>query len=209
MSATKKDKNPYKICTWQTETECAGCALSSTLKCRFNWGDLSHFMGIFIMFAIPSIIGVVLGGWGWYLLGWFAFAMFFFHVWESYILCRHCPYYAEEDKTLHCIANYGVYKLWKYAPQPMNRSEKTQLFIGFFILFGYPFPFMLISGQYLYALVAFWAAVMFFWTLRKDTCSQCVNFSCPLNTVPKERVDAYLELNPVMRDAWGKDTKES
>jgi hypothetical protein len=29
-----------------------------------------------------------------------------------------------------------------------------------------------------------------------------VNFSCPLNHVSKEVVDAYLERNPVMRRAW-------
>jgi hypothetical protein len=29
-----------------------------------------------------------------------------------------------------------------------------------------------------------------------------VNFSCPLNDVPKEVVDAYLERNPVMQRAW-------
>jgi hypothetical protein len=43
---------------------------------------------------------------------------------------------------------------------------------------------------------------MFFWTLRRYTCSQCVNFSCPLNSVPKEIVDAYLGRNPVMWQAW-------
>jgi hypothetical protein len=29
-----------------------------------------------------------------------------------------------------------------------------------------------------------------------------VNFSCPLNVVPKEVVDEYLRRNPVMRRAW-------
>jgi hypothetical protein len=43
---------------------------------------------------------------------------------------------------------------------------------------------------------------MFFWTLRLYTCSRCVNFSCPLNTVPRETVEAYLARNPVMRRAW-------
>ena len=29
-----------------------------------------------------------------------------------------------------------------------------------------------------------------------------INFSCPMNVVPKEDVDAYLERNPVMQAAW-------
>jgi hypothetical protein len=61
---------------------------------------------------------------------------------------------------------------------------------------------LLLAGEFLWAVVAAWGLVMFFWTLRKETCSRCVNFSCPLNAVPRELVDAYLERNPVMRQAW-------
>jgi hypothetical protein len=157
---------------------------------------------MFVTFAIPAFIGVIRGGYGWYLLGWVAFWLIFFELWEIRILCSHCPYYAECGKTLHCIANYGSLKVWDYHPEPMSASEKVQLWIGFAILCGYPFPFMLLGGQILWAIVALWGCVMFFWTLRKYTCSQCVNFSCPLNSVPKEIVDAYLARNPVMQQAW-------
>jgi hypothetical protein len=128
--------------------------------------------------------------------------LIFFEVWEIRILCRHCPYYAERGRTLHCIANYGSLKAWPYRPAPMNRSEKAQLWVGFAILGGYPFPFLVLGGQVLWAIVALWGLVMFFWALREYTCSQCVNFSCPLNSVPREIVDAYLARNPVMRAAW-------
>jgi hypothetical protein len=157
---------------------------------------------MFGAFCLPAVVGVIQAGYGWYLLGWAVFCLFFFEVWEIRILCCHCPYYAETGHTLHCIANYGSLKLWKYRPGPMSRSEKVQLWIGFAILGGYPFPFLLLGGQYLWAVVALWGLLMFFWTLRLYTCTQCVNFSCPLNRVPKEVVDAYLVRNPVMRQAW-------
>jgi len=159
---------------------------------------------MFLAFALPAFIGVILSGYGWYLLGWVAFWLVFFEFWEIRILCSHCPYYAERGATLHCIANYGSLKLWNYRPEPMSTFEKVQLWIGFSILGGYPFPFMILGGQYLWAVVALWGSAMFFWTLRRYTCSQCVNFSCPLNCVSKEIVDAYLERNPVMREAWEK-----
>ena len=54
----------------------------------------------------------------------------------------------------------------------MSTSEKIQLWIGFAILGGYPFPFMLLGGEFLWAIVALWGLVIFFWTLRKDTCSE-------------------------------------
>ena len=35
--------------------------------------------------------------------------------------CSHCPYWAEEGNVLHCHANYGVFKIWKFNPKPMSR----------------------------------------------------------------------------------------
>ncbi|MFL7791920.1 MAG: hypothetical protein AB8I69_07255 [Anaerolineae bacterium] len=194
--------NPHAICAWQPVSECAGCSIAGRLKCRFKLGDLLHFMGMFLTFAIPAVIGMIRGGYSRYLLGWAIFCLIFFELWEIRILCSHCPYYAERGTTLHCIANYGSLKVWKYHPEPMGISEKVQLWTGFAILGGYPFPFLILGGQYLWAFVAAWGLAMFFWTLRRDTCSRCVNFSCPLNHVSKEVVDAYLERNPVMRQAW-------
>jgi hypothetical protein len=157
---------------------------------------------MFLGFALPSVIGVIRGGYGWYLLGWLAFGAVFFGFWEIRILCSHCPYYAERGHTLNCIANYGCPKVWKYHPEPISTSEKVQLIVGFAILGGYPFPFLILGQRYAMALIAVWALAMFFWSLRRYVCSQCVNFSCILNDVPKEIVDAYLERNPVMRRAW-------
>ena len=201
--------NAYDICTWGPEAACEGCPLAPHLTCRFQRRHLLHFLGMFGVFAIPAVIGVIRSGYGWALLGWVAFCLVFFELWEIRILCSHCPYYAERGRTLHCIANYGSLKLWRYRPEPMGRSEKVQLWIGFAILGGYPFPFMVLGavtsgglGAVLWAVVALWGLVMFFWTLRLYTCSRCVNFSCPLNTVPEEIVEAYLARNPVMREAW-------
>jgi hypothetical protein len=147
-------------------------------------------------------MGMILSGYGWYLLGWVGVAVIFFGFWEIRILCRHCPYYAEQGVTLHCIANYGCPKIWTYHPEPMSTSEKIQLVIGLIMLCGYPFPFAILGGQILLVLLTAWGLIMFFWTLQKYTCSHCVNFSCLLNRVSEEVIDAYLQRNPVMRKAW-------
>jgi len=199
---TQESRNPHNICTWRPESACVDCSLGGQLKCRFRAGDLLHFLGMFGGFVFPAVIGVILGGYGWWLLGWLAFALFFFELWEIRILCSYCPYYAEKGHTLHCIANYGSLKVWKYRPEPMSQSEKTQLWIGFAILGGYPFPFLLLGGQFVFAFLAFWGLALFFWTLNKYTCPKCVNFSCPLNRAPKAVVDEFLCRNPVMREAW-------
>jgi len=67
-----ESSNPYDICTWRPASECADCPIVGQLKCRFDWGDLLHFIGLFIGFALPSIIGMMRGSYSWYLLGWAA-----------------------------------------------------------------------------------------------------------------------------------------
>jgi hypothetical protein len=61
--------------------------------------------------------------------------------------------------------------------------------IGAVVLWGFGLETRLLCSHYI---------------IRHDFCSRCVNFSCPLNSVPKHIVDAYLEQNPVMREAWVK-----
>jgi hypothetical protein len=145
--------NPYDICTWRVEAACEGCPLFERLKCRFDRGDLLHFLGMTGCVGIPAVLGMVAGGYGWYLLGWAAIWLVFFGLWEIRILCSHCPYYAERGATLHCIANYGCPKVWRYHPEPISTPEKIQLMIGFVLVGGYPFPFLILGQQFSLALL--------------------------------------------------------
>ncbi|MHA1930026.1 MAG: hypothetical protein ACTSV2_15750 [Candidatus Thorarchaeota archaeon] len=158
-----------------------------------------------MVFFIPTILGMYFGGMGWWLLGWFAYLIVFFELWENRILCAHCPYYAEnggQGHTLHCYANYGLYKTWPYDPRPMSRSHKIQFLVALSIFVGYPLPFLFLSGQYLALLIAGIGIVFWLATLKIKICPRCLNFSCPLNSVPKDIVDSFLKRNPVMCQAW-------
>jgi len=62
-------------------------------------------------------------------------------------------------------------------------------------------PLMLMIGL---CFSAFVTGIGFIVALKNGFCSRCVNFSCGLNTVTKEVVDAYLRKNDVMRKAWEK-----
>jgi hypothetical protein len=195
-------KNPHNICIWKDSEECNECSIRGKLICHFRRKYLFSFIGLFLVFAITAFIGVIRAGFGWSLLGWVGFWLFFFEFWEIRILCSHCPYYAEEGNSLHCIANYSSLKLWKYHPEPMNLSEKIQLMIGFIILVGYPLIFLILGGQYVFLIVSIIEIIIFFSFLIIKRCGKCVNFSCPFNRVKKEVVDAFLEKNPVMKKAW-------
>ncbi|MFW9895518.1 MAG: hypothetical protein ACFFD7_06920 [Candidatus Thorarchaeota archaeon] len=195
-------KNLHDICIWKDLEQCNNCVLKDRLICHYQKNYLFSFLGIFLVFAVTNFIGVIIAGFGWYLLGWVAFWLFFFEFWEIRILCSHCPYYAEEGRSLHCNANYSSLKLWRYHPEPMTLSEKIQLLIGLVILFGYPMVFLIIGGQFIFTAISIVEIIVFFGFILIKRCGSCLNFSCPFNHVKKEMVDAFLKRNPVMRKAW-------
>jgi len=199
----QEEINPHNICIWKPEMECENCTITMNLKCHYNLGDLARFIGLFLTFLIPAVVGVLMSGYGMYLPVWIVLAVLFFGFWEIKILCSHCPFYAEKGFLLHCNANYGLPKFWKYNPAPMSTFEKIQLMVWFGIMFGFPFPFLIISKQYILLFLTFWGLSVFLWTLQKYTCTSCVNFSCPLNRVKKEVIDEFLMRNQIMKKAWG------
>jgi hypothetical protein len=170
--------------------------------CRFERKDMLNFFLIVLPFGVTTIAGTIRAGYGWCLLLWLAYSFLFFFVWEAAVLCRHCPYWAEPRTILRCHANCGVIKLWKYQSGPMTKWEKIQFAIGGLIWAGCPIPVLLLGHEYLLALIAVSAAVSGAFIMRKNVCTRCINFSCPMNAVPKSLVDAYLRRNPVIRAAW-------
>ncbi|MFX0140242.1 MAG: hypothetical protein ACFFDN_41765, partial [Candidatus Hodarchaeota archaeon] len=154
MNQEENSKNRNRICIWKGTSECKDCTIKNELICHFRRKYLFSFIGFFLIFAITAFIGVIIAGYGWFLLGWIGFWLFFFEFWEIRILCSHCPYYAEERRVLHCIANYNSLKIWKYHPEPMNLSEKIQLLIGFVILIGYPLFFLIIGSQFIFLIIS-------------------------------------------------------
>ncbi len=189
-------------CTWQPLSVCRDCQAEGKLMCHFDKKDMLNFFMIIFPFGVTAIAGTIRAGYGLYLWFWLAYAIFFFFVWEARVLCRHCPYWAEESKVLHCHANYGVVKIWKYQPGPMSKSEKTQFVIGALLLIGFPFPFLMLGQEYLLVLIGLSAVMGGVFILKGNVCTRCINFSCPMNAVPKQIVQVYLKRNPAIQRAW-------
>ena len=189
-------------CTAQSTAACRGCTLTGRLMCRYETRDTAHFFMIALPFFVTSIAGIIRSGHGGWLLGWLAYALFFFFVWEGRVLCSHCPYWAEEGRVLHCHANYGVIKLWKYHPGPMSRSEQAQFLIGALLLIVYPLAFLIVGQEYLLAVIGLTSATSATYLLRRNICTRCINFSCPLNGVDAATRMAFFARNPVIAQAW-------
>jgi hypothetical protein len=220
------DTNPQITCTWRDESECVNCSLRWRLGCRQKTSEYLFFLlgevpSFFIAIVGLIMLGLIIEVW-WpliVLLG--TCVVFWVFGLETRVLCSHCPYWAEDSKTLHCWALTGSPKIWRYQPGPMAGWEKATL-LGFFLFTSFfpvgmeAFGIAVLAGNRtvagLYALLGmigitiatvltqaqFWMLLMYYF------CRKCVNFSCPLNMVPRWMVDEYLKKNPVMRDAWEK-----
>ena len=192
--------------------DCPNCSVFGKLMCRFDIKDMVYFLvpvlGNWITWLAGIIHGFINGGLSLFQLIFFfssyiGYLVFFFQIWENKILCSHCPYYAfEDEKTVKCHANYGLYKAWKYNPVPMSRSERIQFLISISIFAGYPLIFLILVQMYVYSIFLLIFAITWILSMHFLSCSKCPNFSCPLNNVPKDIVDNYLRQNDVMRKAW-------
>lgn len=224
-------KNPHEICTLDENSDCSLCELNKQLHCKFKRKHSLIFAGLAVPYMAVGFVGLFFTGFYTgnflFLIAYAIFAVLFFTVIEARLLCRHCPYYAKEGRQIHCYANEGLPKLWKYQPKPLTRTEKGGfiaciIFFGSFpiladlygilILFLFPRfpssdPFYTLRGMlFLIGITITTAVLIVAWltTLQLYFCPNCVNFSCPLNRVPKVKGDQYLDRNQVIKEAWEK-----
>ena len=207
----KRETQRPNICKVDAKV-CQQCSVNGNLMCKFNLKDTIYFiipvLSAWIVWVAGSIQALISRRLNTLqlivsFLIYIGFLIFFFQVWENKILCSHCPYYAfEDDKTVKCYANYGIYKTWKYNPAPMSRSEKIQFIIDISFFAGFPLIFLILTEMYVYFGIALIFSVIWIVSMHFRSCSKCPNFSCPLNVVPKNIVNDYLRHNNVMRKAW-------
>lgn len=220
------ENSANRICTWDEGIDCSICKIHGKLACKWDKKILGGFHGIAWPSLILSVFGILVVGFltgAWLpLITYGVYFFLMFGILEIRFLCSHCPYYAEDGKVLHCLANHGSFKIWRYHPEPLNRFEKFMMYFLIFTIF-FIFP-LSVSGYgiwYLaveystYGLIALLgmigitigilaSSLSFVNTLKLFFCTSCVNFSCPLNKVPKLVIDEYLRKNDVMRKAWEK-----
>jgi hypothetical protein len=217
-----KDKNIRICCTWREDSDCENCSNNGQLDCKWEQKLLMRFMyamlpSFALMFGTLIVGGIFVGAWWWIgvVVGYYAI----FFIVETRILCSHCPYYSEEGVILHCLANHGFIKFYRYHPGPMSKGEKTLLIFGFILFAAVPLgaeiyyiievalnlvAYSQILFIILLVLLGFTAvSITFSFTfLFTKICPKCVNFSCPFNKATKEQINKYLEMNPVMKQAW-------
>jgi len=221
--------NPDRTTCTGNDT-CHGCNLDATLNCRFEKKRLIGFIAMVIPFATASVLGLYTVGTIMrtqiFLTAYAAFFIAFFVLIEPWILCRHCPHYTREGNIIRCHANYGLPKIWRYDPRLLNELEKTAVLAGFgifglypiaveayglytlFIVMGFVNPpeGLLLMGVTLFNTVS---AVTLLLLLKRNYCTRCVNFGCPLNNTPDNLKTAYLNRNPDIKRQWEEAERRS
>ncbi len=197
-----------EICIWKDKSECGDCNLDERLFCHPKIKYMIYFSSPLLITITSAIIGMILSGFELLTIilmfaGWIVYALFFLNIWESRMVCNHCPYYANDSqRVLHCAIDKGKLKTSKYDPGPTSMSEKIQFLVGASILMFYPVPFLIVAGQFVALFFAILGVVSWIIVLQLKVCSDCINFACVLNRAPKSVRDAFFKRNPVIRKAW-------
>lgn len=202
---------------------CDDCTLDADLNCRFEKERLVGFLAMVLPFIAASVLGLhivgTITGTQIYLAAYAAFYLAFFVLIEPRILCRHCPHYAREGPIIRCHANYGLPRIWRYDPRPLNPLERAGVLAGFGIFGLYPIAVEGYGIWTLFAVTGFVnppgglllmgvtllnaaTAIALLALLRRHYCSRCVNFGCPLNNTPSHLKSAYHTRNPDIKRSW-------
>ena len=184
------------------ETNCKECSVSDKLVCHFNSRQLALFLGMSgVVFILAGVFIYLVNTL--FLIPWILSCFIYFGFLEIRVMCSHCPHYAEPSlKSLHCWANYGSPKIWKYRPGPMSFIEKLVFLIGLFWILLYPLGFLLFNKLYVYGSIYTIALIIWKVLLRVFFCSRCINPACPFNAVKSTVRNDFIEKNPMMKNAW-------
>ncbi|MBD3197586.1 MAG: hypothetical protein GF317_21205 [Candidatus Lokiarchaeota archaeon] len=197
-----------EICIWKDKEQCGNCQLHEDVFCRPKGKYLFYFASPLIIGYIPTIILTLLSPISLtfkliYFISWAAYALFFFNIWETRILCNHCPYFANESqKVLHCVIDKGKYKAGTYDPGPLSTSEKIQFAVGGILLMTFPIPFLIFAQLYLALIIYIIALILWLISVQTLVCTDCINLACPLNRVPENIRNEFINRNPIIKKAW-------
>ena len=182
---------PLNTCSKET---CNDCDIHSKITCHFNPGQILRFYLIFSPPFITGSIGIHNYSSDFFII-WVMMTGLFFLLAGIRVLCTHCPHYNEPSAILKCWVNYGIPKLWKYRPVPMNILEKAILISGFIIIWCYPVIFISLTGKWILLSGYIFSVALFFILLNLFQCRRCINISCPFNRVSSKVKEEFIRNN--------------
>jgi len=100
--------------------------------------------------------------------------------------CAHCPHYTQSANTTKtkCMFFWGMPKVFKPRPGPLNFFEKAVSLIAALIMILLPLYWLILQPGLL--VVYFLSLAVFGATIRRNECGRCIYFHCPANCVPED-----------------------
>ncbi len=215
-------QSPVLSCITADDMECEDCNLDKVINCKFSKRETIVFIICNTCYRLNALaifyfIGFMLNTW-WMMWAYGLFIATTFFVIEPGLICSHCPFYTKEGKYLKCGGLWGMPKLWKYHPEPIKNWKKiVMLVVGFifevipllgivggFILFLIdPRPPLFYGiGLIITTIIFIGLAYYHLKVLLGNRCKKCPHFSCPLNKVPANYVQLFLNKNILLLEAW-------
>lgn len=155
------------------------------MNCLRTEHRLSDFLWFVLLGGTPFLVAcfaIANSSWIW-LIGYIAFMVVFGFA-QVRFLCRHCPYYRQEGKRVHCKSMWGWPKLFRPRPGALSSLDKAMLYSFFLLAFSFPMYWLVMLPQFL-ALYLLSIVVMVL-TLARYECSRCMFFNCPFNRVAED-----------------------
>ncbi|MBW1797454.1 MAG: hypothetical protein JRJ21_03395 [Deltaproteobacteria bacterium] len=101
--------------------------------------------------------------------------------------CTHCPHYIQGANTTRCMFFWGIPKYFESKPGPLSLFEKTVSFAAPIIMILIPLYWLILQPGLLAIYVLSLAVLVA--TIRRNECSRCIYFHCPVNCVPEDIKD--------------------
>jgi hypothetical protein len=193
VNRRKVGQKPAKACV---KEDCTECEIYGKLMCIHTKLDLLDFFMLVLNIAVPFFLGMVIGNHWYGLFLWFVISIFFFGYVEALILCRHCPHYKEDCRTLRCHANWGLPKIPPYSPKPMNRWEKILWITFALVLVFFWFPFFILSKQWIFLIWASVSSIVSIYLIKRTKCNRCYMIYCPMNNLPEDVKQVFYKNYP-------------
>lgn len=179
------------------QNSCDSCRIHTEVTCHLTFKKLISYWLFVLPALLTGAIALLRNSHNLFIC-WALLTGLFFLLFGIRVLCTHCPHYNRSSRIMKCWANYGLPKLWRYRPEPINKAEKTILISGFFLVFGYPAIFILLFENPGILILYLFTVAMFFILMRKFNCSRCINFSCPFNGVKESVKEEFRRYNPLI-----------
>jgi len=98
--------------------------------------------------------------------------------------CTHCPHYVQGAKTTKCMFFWGMPKFFDSRPGPLSLFEKTMSFAAPVIIALIPLYWLILQPGLLAVYILSVAVLVA--TMRRNECSRCIYFHCPVNRVSED-----------------------